>query len=84
MKQITLKWFWIKCFTYLSILVLLGSCTPDFQKPHYKKRLQISKKSTWKRRGMTIFETDAYRNPLTKKEKRREMLNPKTINLDDW
>jgi hypothetical protein len=84
MKQITLKWFWIKCFTYLSILVLLGSCTPDFQKPHYKKRFQISNKHVWKRRPVILFKTGIYRDPLIKPETRREMVKPKTINLDKW
>ena len=83
MKQITLRWFWIKCFTYLFIIVL-SACTPNFQKPHYKKRAQISKKNGWKRRPVSLFKTGTFRNPIVKPETRREMLKPKVINLDKW
>lgn len=83
MKQITLRWFWIKCFTYFLILVL-SACTPDFQTPHYKKRIQISTKNGWKRRPVSLFKTGTFRNPILKPETRREMVRPKVINLDKW
>lgn len=84
MKQITFKWFWIKCFTYFIILVLFASCAPDFQTPRYKKRIQISTKNGMKRKRIVLFKTGTYRNPLVKPETRREMIKPKTINLDKW
>ena len=71
----------VKCFTLLLVL-LVTSCSPNFHKPHYKKRFSVG--HTWKRRHITLFETDLYRDPRIKKEKRREMIQPKTILLDDY
>jgi hypothetical protein len=64
----------------LTILLLFSiSCTNDFSDARYRRP---SIGHTWKRRPVPVIKTGTYRNPLIKKEIRREMLVPKTINLD--
>ena len=62
------------------LLALLVSCNPSFNKPRYKKKSF----STWKRKKVVLLKTGTYNNPTIKKETKREMLKPKTINLDKW
>jgi hypothetical protein len=62
--------------------MLIMSCTPDFSDARYRRPIQIG--HTWKRRRVPVFKTDKYRNPVIKKDIRREMLKPKKINLDKW
>jgi hypothetical protein len=64
------------------LLIFTISCTPKFNKPRYKKPLQIG--YNWERRKILVFKTGTYQNPLVKKETKREMIKPKTINLDNW
>lgn len=68
---------------FLLILLVLLSCSNDFSKPKYAKRIQFSGHQ-WKRRRVSTIKTGSYRNPLTKKEARRQMLSPKRISFDAW
>lgn len=63
-------------------MIILLSCNPDFSTPKYAKRIQH--KNGWRRKHIIIYKTDTYRNPLIKPETRRELIKPKTINLDKW
>jgi len=62
------------------LLALLVSCNSGFNKPRYKKKSF----STWKRKRVVLLKTGTYNNPTIKRETKREMLRPKTINLDKW
>lgn len=63
------------------LLLFLVSCTPSFQHSHYRKRYVPNK---WVRKSVPIFKSGTYRNPVIKKEYRRELLQPKIINLNKW
>ena len=62
-------------------MLSVQSCTPDFQRSRYKK---VSWGHQWKRKRVSVFRTQTYRDPRTKTEARREMLRPMKINLDSW
>jgi hypothetical protein len=62
------------------LLALLVSCNSSFNKPRYKKKSFF----TWKRKRVVLLKTGTYNNPTIKRETKREMLRPKTINLDKW
>jgi len=64
------------------LLIFTTSCSPDFNTPRYKKTFQT--RHGWKRKNIVIFKQDIYRNPIVKPETKRELLNPKIINLDKW
>lgn len=64
------------------LIIILLSCNPNFQHPHYAKRIQH--RNGWKRKRVVIYKQDKYRNPIVKPETKREMVKPKTINLDKW
>lgn len=68
---------------FLTIILVLFtlSCTPSFQRPHYKQR---NFKKGWHHRRLPIFKTATYRNPTVKKEARQKLLKPGTINFDEW
>lgn len=63
------------------LLLFLVSCTPSFQHSHYRKRYVPNK---WVRKSVPIFKSGTYKNPVIKKEYRRELLQPKIINLNKW
>jgi len=64
------------------LLMFVMSCTPDFSDARYRKPIQVG--HAWKRRHVPVVKTGKYRNPVIKKDIRREMLEPKKINLDQW
>jgi hypothetical protein len=67
----------------LLLLSVLASCSPDFSKPKYSKRICRSSHG-WERRHLPIIKTGTFRNPSIKREARREMLAPKIISFDPW
>lgn len=67
-------------FIIIILIVFITSCHPDFSKPRYKNK--FSKK--WKHKHIIIYKQGTYRDPNIKSEARRNLLNPKSINFDDW
>jgi len=63
------------------LLIFAVSCTPDFSDARYRRP---SIGHTWKRKKVPLYKNQLYRDPNVKRETRREMLKPKTINLDRW
>jgi hypothetical protein len=67
----------------ITILLLFAfSCSPDFQKPHYKKHFQTG--HGWKQKQIPIWKQGTFRNPSVKKETKRKMIQPPQINFDKW
>ena len=64
-----------------AVMLSAQSCAPDFQRSRYKK---FSLGHQWKRKKVSVFRTQTYRDPRTKTEARREMLRPKVISFDSW
>jgi len=81
MKKKTIK-LGKKYLIALLFSFFLFSCTPSFQTPHYRRRFNTG--SVWKRKTIPVFNTGNYRDLTVKPETRREMIKPKTINLDNW
>jgi hypothetical protein len=68
---------------FITILLLfVVSCSPDFDRPHYRRPLQTG--NVWKRKNLPIIRQDTYRDPKIKTEQKRKLIQPKTINLDKW
>jgi hypothetical protein len=67
-------------FLILILLIFLLSCNPDFNHPHYKRKSL----SGWKRKPISVFRQGTYRNPIIKKEAKRKLIKPTTINLNDY
>lgn len=67
----------------ITILLLFAfSCSPDFHSPHYRKQFQTGQ--SWKRKRIPLWKQGTFRDPNVKKETKRKMIQPKTINLDKW
>lgn len=65
------------------LLIFITSCTKDFSKPQYTKRI-FKSSHVWSRRKVSIAKTGSFQNPLIKREARRDMLRPKQYNFDSW
>jgi hypothetical protein len=66
----------------LLLLLVSTSCAPDFSTPRYRSRSPFRKE--WTHRRLPIWKSGTYRNPVVKPPTRREMLNTRVFNLDDW
>jgi hypothetical protein len=67
-------------YLVILLIIVITSCNPDFSKPKYRKNTITG----WERKRVIIFRQGTYRDPNVKKEHKRELLKPKTINLDKW
>jgi hypothetical protein len=64
----------------LLIVVLLLSCNQGFDRPRY---LRDSPSGRTHRR-LPIWKQGTYRDPLVKREARREKIAVRLFNLDEW
>ena len=64
------------------LLIFAVSCSQDFSKPRYRKKIQIG--TGWQRRGVNILNNGTFRNPSVKKEAKQKMLQPPKISFDEW
>jgi hypothetical protein len=67
-------------YLVILLIVVITSCNPDFSKAKYKRNSIHG----WKRKQIIIFRQGTYRDPNVKKEHKRELLQPKTINLNKY
>ena len=62
------------------LLIFAVSCSQDFNKPHYRKKIQTG--TGWKRKSIHIIKQGTFRDPNVKKDARQKLLQPPKINLD--